>query len=338
MNSPVLTFFNNRGGIGKTALVYHLAWMYAGLGKRVVVLDLDPQMTLTTTFLDEEKIAEIWDRGGPGSTVFRCVKPLTYGGECVEPVLQKVTAGLYLLPGDIGLSGLEEVLSDHWSMSLENNAPYRSMRILGCFRPVMVMAARSVEADIILVDTGPNPGAVNRSVLISTDYLTISLGADFVSLQSLESLGYTLWNWKSAWQNRLENRNVDAGKNDDFGFELPRGRMHPIGYTCRQYGFRLERPITAYDKWARRIPADYRKFVLREQPSDDIQLEEDPYCLAMIKRYFSLMWMGQERRKPVFNLTPADGAVGSHALAVQDARTDYRALAETIAEKMGVHL
>ena len=54
MSVPVLTFFNNKGGVGKTSLVFHLAWMFAELGKRVVAIDLDPQANLTSAFLPEE--------------------------------------------------------------------------------------------------------------------------------------------------------------------------------------------------------------------------------------------------------------------------------------------
>ncbi len=38
-----IAFFNNRGGVGKRSLVYHLAWMYSELGLRVLAADLDPQ-------------------------------------------------------------------------------------------------------------------------------------------------------------------------------------------------------------------------------------------------------------------------------------------------------
>ena len=48
--------------------------------------------------------------------------------------------------------------------------------------------------------------------------------------------------------------------------------------------------------------------------------------------------MGQEHRKPIFNLTSADGAIGSHAIAVQDARKDFKRLAELIASKIGLQL
>jgi len=48
--------------------------------------------------------------------------------------------------------------------------------------------------------------------------------------------------------------------------------------------------------------------------------------------------MGQEHRKPIFNLTPADGAIGSHANAVYDAKKDFKTLAELIAKRMGLEL
>ncbi len=42
MSAPVIAFFNNKGRLGQTSLVYHLSWMYVELGLRVVVADLDP--------------------------------------------------------------------------------------------------------------------------------------------------------------------------------------------------------------------------------------------------------------------------------------------------------
>ena len=56
MSIPVLTFFNNKGGVGKTSLVYHLSWMFSEQGIRVLVADLDPQANLTSAFLDEDKL------------------------------------------------------------------------------------------------------------------------------------------------------------------------------------------------------------------------------------------------------------------------------------------
>jgi chromosome partitioning protein len=55
-----VAFFNNKGGVGKTSLVYHLAWMYADLEYQVLAADLDPQANLTAAFLDEDGLERIW--------------------------------------------------------------------------------------------------------------------------------------------------------------------------------------------------------------------------------------------------------------------------------------
>lgn len=54
-----IAFFNNKGGVGKTTLVYHIAWMLAELGQRVLAADLDPQANLSSMFLEEERLEEL---------------------------------------------------------------------------------------------------------------------------------------------------------------------------------------------------------------------------------------------------------------------------------------
>lgn len=338
MSTPALTFFNNKGGVGKTSLIYHLAWMFASLRKRVVIVDLDPQANLTAAFLDEDKIESLWEQQNIGSTIYQCVKPLTGVGDIAEPVLQNIATDLYLLPGDVNLSGYEDALSAEWPNSMGDNNLYRPMRILSSFWQVMQMAAGKVQADIVLVDIGPNLGAINRSVLIATDYVVIPLGADLFSLQGLKNLGPTLRSWKNLWKKRLDNWDSSGEKNRFPDFKLPMAKMQPIGYLCQQHSVRLDRPVRAYDKWVQRIPAVYRESVLNQAPIKKVRQEEDPYCLATIKHYRSLIPMAQEHRKPIFNLTSADGAIGSHFGAVQDAKKDFRQLATKIAEQMGMEI
>ena len=55
----------------------------------------------------------------------------------------------------------------------------------------MQKAAASNGTDIILVDVGPNLGALNRAVLVATDYVAVPLAADLYSLQGLRNLGPT---------------------------------------------------------------------------------------------------------------------------------------------------
>ncbi|MEK6777895.1 MAG: AAA family ATPase [bacterium] len=330
MNTKVITFFNNKGGVGKTSLVYHLAWMFSEQRKRVVAVDLDPQANLTSAFLDEGKLEALWDLDNEANTIYRAIQPLTGVGDLREPVLQRITTDLYLLPGDVALSAFEENLANVWPDSMGDNNLYRPFRILTAFWQVMQLAAKKVEADMLLVDVGPNLGAINRSVLISTDYVIIPLGADLFSLQGLKNLGPTLRNWRSLWKKRLDNWSKPE-------FSLPKGDMQPSGYLCQQHSVRLNRPVKAYDKWVNRIPAVYRESVLNE-PAQNLKLEDDPLCLATIKHYRSLIPLSQEHRKPVFRLTSADGAIGSHALAVQEAYGDFLTLAKKIAGKTGIAL
>ena len=76
MKAPILTFFNNRAGVGKTSLIYHLAWMFAAMDKRIIAADFDPQANLTAAFLDEEEIEAILEDSNPGATVYRSLKSL----------------------------------------------------------------------------------------------------------------------------------------------------------------------------------------------------------------------------------------------------------------------
>ena len=62
--------------------------------------------------------------------------------------------------------------------------------------------------------------------------------------------------------------------------------------------------------------------------------ESDAAALATIRHYRSLVPMAQAVRKPVFNLTSADGAIGSHAVAANSAYGDFRSLAQNILERL----
>jgi len=55
-----ISVFNNKGGVGKTTLTFHLAHALAELGKRTLVVDLDPQCNLTIFALPDETIWKMW--------------------------------------------------------------------------------------------------------------------------------------------------------------------------------------------------------------------------------------------------------------------------------------
>ena len=331
MSTPVVTFFNNKGGVGKTSLVFHLAWMLSELGRRVVAVDLDPQANLTSAFLPEDELELLWgldDGSADNATVFQCLQPLTEMGDIRSPRTQRIAPGLHLVPGDLALAGFEDFLSQEWPNALRTGSLARPFRVLSCFWHVAQQAAQQHDADLILADVGPNLGAINRSALIASDHVVIPLAADLFSLQGLRNLGPTLRAWRAEWRKRLDNW-------PSATFALPPGDMQPRGYIVMQHLERLSRPVKAYQKWVDRIPSTYRERVLGE-PQAAPPATENSHCLARLKHYRSLMSMAQEARKPIFRLTAADGAIGSHAYAVRDAYDDFKALAGAILDRIGL--
>ena len=328
MTVPVLTFFNNKGGVGKTSLVYHLAWMLSDMGYRVLACDLDPQANLTAAFLNENQLEKLWDEDDDTKTILQCVRPLTQVGDIKEPTLAKITPTLCLIPGDLALAGFEDTLSSEWPNALGSSTLYRPFRILTAFSTVVQSGAAQMNASIILADVGPNLGAINRSALIATDYIIVPLGADLFSLQGLRNLGPTLNRWRQDWKRRKDN-----WAQPDF--PLPDGTMQPVGYVVQQHGVRLGRPVKAYDKWVNRMPEEYARNLCGDNkgPYPATPAQDEEHALATVKHYRSLVPMAQEARKPIFHLTPADGAIGSHAAAAKDARRDFRDLAKKIAQR-----
>ena len=329
--APVLTFFNNKGGVGKTSLVYHVSWMLSELGRSVLVVDLDPQANLTAAFLSERRLERLWDEpgGDRGNTIYQCVERLAGVGDIREPRLLRVTDELYFLAGDLALSGFEDLLSAEWPNCLGSQNLYRPFRVITSFWQVIQSGARRCRAEFVLVDVGPSLGAVNRSALIATDYVVVPLAADLFSRQGLRNLGPTLRRWRSDWKKRRDNWEAPE-------FALPEGYMHPIGYLIQQHGVRLSRPVEAYDRWVRRMPAEYSASVLdipppRSAPSDP---REDANAIATVKHYRSLVPLAQDAGKPIFALAPADGAIGSHAASARDAFHDFKELTEEIVRRV----
>jgi cellulose biosynthesis protein BcsQ len=220
----------------------------------------------------------------------------------------------------LALAGFEDLLSREWPDALGSINLVRPFRVLSSFWQVAQMAAAQHGADLIIADVGPNLGAINRSALIASDHIVIPLAADLFSLQGLRNLGPTLQAWRSDWRKRVDNWQPHA-------FALPAGNMQPVGYVLMQHSERLSRPAKAYKKWADRIPPTYRQSILKQPPGASL---DDSECLAKLKHYRSLVPMAQEVRKPIFELTNADGAIGSHAAAVGLARSDFKSLALAI--------
>ena len=326
-----IAFFNDKGAVGKTTLVYHLAWMFADLGHNVVAADLDPQSNLTSMFLDDERLEDLWPDGRHPDTIHGVVEPILRGiGDIQTPWVEEIAAatglpinGLGLIAGDLALSGFEDKLSDAWPRC--HNRDEAAFRTMTAFYRAILKAANDRSAELVLIDVGPNLGAINRAALIASDHVVIPLAPDLYSLQGLRNLGPQLRLWREAWREL-------RGKSPDPDLPLPSGDMCPAGYVVTPHATRADRPVKAYLRWMDRIPNEYRQSVMQEPIDSSIHVEADPYCLAALKHYRSLMPLAMEARKPMFRLKPADGAIGSHVKAVQDCYADFRLLATHILE------
>lgn len=325
-----IAFFNNKGGVGKTSLVYHLAWMFADRGVPVLAVDLDPQANLTAMFLNEDRLEEIWPEAEEHpATVYGAVRPILRGiGDIAAPAVERITPELGLLPGDLGLSGFEEKLSTAWPNC--HNSDEAAFRIMTAFHRLMKEMAGEW-AELVLIDVGPNLGAINRSALIASDHVCLPLAPDLYSLQGLRNLGPALIRWRATW--------ADLQGKAPKDISLPAGSMLPAGYVVMQHGMRDSRPVKAYQRWMDKIPPVYRTAVLGEIAGGIVpRVAEDPNCLAQLKHYRSLMPLAMEAHKPMFYLKPADGAIGAHVEAVRDCRTDFLALAKKVSKAAGLIL
>jgi cellulose biosynthesis protein BcsQ len=333
--ATTIAFFNNKGGVGKTSLVYHVAHMLGRLGLRVLSVDLDPQANLSAMFLSEDRLEDIF--AGGEQTIRAAIDPFLEGvGDVAKLDVESVKVRdvgdsfgeLGLLIGDLGLSVFEDRLSESWPKVLSDDRA--ALRVTTGFARIIDSSANDWDADVVLVDVGPNLGAINRSALIAANSVIIPLKPDLFSLQGLRNLGPTLRRWRQEWRQRLEI--VTQSRPPFF---LPRGEMNPIGYVVIQHAMRLDRPVKAYARWMEDIPIVYREAVLQEKPRRFHDVQADPYCLAMLKDYRSLMPLAQEARKPMFALRPADGALGAQQDAVTRCYLDFERLALTIARRCG---
>ncbi|NJN33805.1 MAG: AAA family ATPase [Saprospiraceae bacterium] len=321
-----LAFFNNKGGVGKTTLIYHLSWMFAELGQRVLAVDLDPQANLSAMMLSE---AMLYEKVEDKLSLVEAFRPLIKGIGDIQPAhIEPITSNIDLLIGNLELSSFEDRFSDSWAKCLDKQEP--AFRFTSAFHRIIQEAAARVEANYVLIDVGPNLGSINRAALIASNYIIFPVAADLFSVQGMSNVGKTVGDWSEEWRER-QRKNPDR----DIVLPNPETMMQPLGYVVSQHGLRERRPVKAYQNWANKIPFIYQRDILHhENAVEGLSIEEDENCLSLLKHYRSLMAMAMEVNKPVFLLKPADGAIGAHLEGVRRAYDDFKILSNIILDKL----
>lgn len=293
-----LTIFNHKGGVGKTTLTVNIGAALTELGKRVLLVDSDPQCNLTAHLLDEEILDDLLAKSSSedGRTVYSGVLPTLRGASprAITPY-QPGIEGLYLLPGDIALSQFENRLADFWAECFRRyETGYTGTTALSTLVD-QVIARRRI--DYVFYDTGPNVGPLNRVILLDCDYFIVPAACDLFSVRALKTLGISLRSWTDEWQT-VVNLAPD-------GTPLLLGKPKFLGYIpqrFRTYGGAMTRISSHY----------YAEF--RSRLSQDLlpQLRDSPLKLArgavseaqlgLVKDYSSLVQLSQEQGKPLWSV------------------------------------
>ncbi len=326
MIPKIIGLFNSKSGVGTTTVVYHLAHIFSKMGHSVLAIDLDPQADLTLAFFDE---IEMTQHQVDSKTIFACLEPMIDGvGDIQEPQPIKIRDGLFVIDGDLNLNLFEDNLIDAWQKNYEGKED--ALRITTAFYRIMLSGAEKCGAEIILVDVGPNLGAINRAAVLSMDYLVLPIMFDPFSMQRMQYIGRYVCNWQQNWKTIIQK----YGKG--WNIPIPKGEVIPIGYVVLYHARRQSIPLSLCMQYAEgSTSADafisqlYRQSFTNVFSDSGIEFP-DSNCLGSLQSYRNLMPMAQEAIKPVFDLLPADGAIGGHTNLVGIAYHEFKALAENI--------
>jgi len=224
-----IAIFNHKGGVGKTTLTVNVAHELSQLGKRVLLVDADPQCNLTAYLLSEEIVDDLLDNsdGESGRTVWTALKPLVDATGDVKEIEPYELSGnkLFVIPGDIRLSEFEAELNAFLTDCVQRKP--KGFRGVTALSRLINNISLNNNIDYVLYDAGPNIGPLNRIILLDCDHLVISMGCDLFSIRALKTLGRTLSKWVKEWRIISDLAPVDI-------YLLP-GKPLPIGYIIQRF-------------------------------------------------------------------------------------------------------
>ncbi len=330
-----ITVFNNKGGVGKTTFLCNIAGYLALYEKKkVLVIDADPQCNATIYLLPEDQVLELYDRSAR-NTVDAYIDPLRRGkgylSENIE-IAKTPRFGVDLLPGDPKLALSEDLLASDWTVGV--NGDPRGLQTTFVFRDLL---SRYANYDYVFVDVGPSLGAINRSVLIASDFFLMPMSSDIFSLVAIKNIATSL----TKWRNSLGKGLTDYAANENEPY-LVNGtaadwHLHFAGYVTQQYtakktGKGNRQPVKAYDRIIKQIP----NLVEDELIGNFSNLPQSAqYKLGEIPNLHSVVPMSQTANAPIFALRAKDGVVGAHFAKVADAQTLYAAIAKRLLANIG---
>lgn len=322
-----IAIFNNKGGVGKTTYMYHVAHLLASREKNVLVVDCDSQCNLTAYSLTDREIRRSWSPDG--NSIFSNIMPVYQGlGDIRDRAPSRVVnskGNLFIVPGDLRLSDFEDTLGDTWNAA--RGGSEAAVRAQSAIHRYILNAGKKVNADIILIDLGPNLGALNRAVLASADYFITPVAPDLFSLQGTENLGRKLRAWRSGWDQIHQSCK-------SMSFPIPSGRPKYLGYVIQQHNVRSN-PTGMTKGWeiygSELFPAIKRN-IIEELASINqvVDWGEEDFELGKIQNLHSLIPYSMDAKKPIFYCTGSDGLNGAHITKAKESAGLFMDIVQTL--------
>ncbi|MBT2382390.1 ParA family protein [Streptomyces sp. ISL-11] len=320
----IISFFNHKGGVGKTTLVYNIGIALAK-NKRVLFIDADAQANLTSAALP---VADVETLFNSGRTIYSCLRPVVEGSgplKVIRPV--QVRDSAWILPGDIRLSDYEEFAPTGWTEALAGQP--RGFQVSTAIYRLIRDIASQVSADYVFVDLGPNVGALNRNVIIGSTGFVVPLAPDLFSLTALPSVGKSVANWIDEWGTA---KRAAERKDLSFDFELPPGLPSPLGYVSQQFTVYRDQPAEAYKHWNERMPAAYQSGIVESLARVGSLAPSSAASIGEVSNLSSLVPIAQRTHKAVFELNGSE-ARGAHYTRARNAVNLFSSLADEISSR-----
>jgi cellulose biosynthesis protein BcsQ len=338
-----IALFNHKGGVSKTTTTFNLGWMLASKGKRVILVDTDPQCNLTGMALgeqtedDEARIEAIYNTHSNIKTgLAPAFESQPKAIEAVDCIPIDGRDGLFLLPGHVGFAEYEVTLG----IAQELSGSIQALKNLpGSITDLLNKTAEKFQADYILIDMSPSLGSINQNLLMTSDFFIVPTTADFFSVMAIDSLTKVLPRW-SAWARSASSLTVLKEANYPF----PELNLCFLGIIVQNYRIIRGKETAAFEKWIKKIQDDVSSKLIPALRNNNMMLPDRLYqeqgisrdfCLTKISNFNSLIALSQEHRTPVYDLTPQQlGQTGVVLQANQKKQKFFRDTFSDLADKI----
>lgn len=323
----ILTFFNNKGGVGKTTTVVNLAsYLKKQFNKEILLIDLDPQSNSTQLIVSEENWGDFYSDEAFRPTIMSYFGDMDEGNIALENIEVPIKGyenkyGLDMIPGHPNLSIIDDKMSRSWNNMFAKEKG--DLRIVNWLNQLRKMFS---SYNYIFIDVGPSLGALNRSILLNSDYFVSPMGSDIFSVIGVENIGNWIERWRTDYNTALSAFNSGYGEESMFQFgEKYTINLNPkltsifIGYSVQQYSKRKfkgkVRPVQAYEniisKMHDKIYESLGSLLPQSINKEDMKIGDIPYV-------YSIVPLSQTSNCPIFELDYQSGLRGNQSSSVEE--------------------